>query len=99
MSMRVTDLEKFALEQIWRPYQTKMGYDDRLTSLPVSLEKTAELLATDDTGWATVVLDRITRIGIRFPTYIQHPLVEVVRSAALSQSPSKPAGGSTDENH
>lgn len=85
--MKVTDLEKFALEQIWRPYQTIVGYEKRLECLPVSLENTAESLK-QDTYWSRLVLDRLRGMNrhrhITFPSYIQHPLVDVVR-AALAQ--------------
>lgn len=82
---RVTDLEEFALTQIWRPYQTKMGYENRLERLPMSLEETAKLLTTDETGWSAVVLDRICNIGFRFPPYIVHELVSVVNAAQHSR--------------
>jgi hypothetical protein len=80
---RITDLEKFALEQIWRPYQNHdaFGYERRLESLPMSLEETAQALITDTTGWSKLVLDRICAIGFSFPSYISHHLVDVVRTA------------------
>lgn len=79
-NQRVTDLEKFCLEQIWRPYQSKVGYEDRLERLPMSLEETAAKLR-EDSEWSGVVLDRVARIGFRFPSYIHHPLVDVIRAA------------------
>ena len=82
---RVTDLEDFALTQVWRPYQSKMGYEDRLERLPMSLDETARLLTTDDSGWASVVLDRICNIGFRFPPYIVHELVSVINAAQSSR--------------
>lgn len=81
VSERITDLERFALEHVWRPYQNKMGYEKRLERLPVSLEETAKLLVTDETGWSKSVLDRIAAIGFRFPPYINHPLVDTIRAA------------------
>ena len=82
--MRITDLEKFALEQIWRPYQSMVGYEKRLERLPVSLESTAESLK-QDTEWTRCVLDRLQGMNrhrrITFPPYIQHLLVDVVRTA------------------
>jgi hypothetical protein len=81
MSKRVTDLEKFALEEVWRPYQTLMGYEKRLERLPVSLEETAKLLVVDETGWSKCVLDRIAAIGFTFPSYVQHTLVRVIQAA------------------
>lgn len=81
MTKRVTDLEQFALEHVWRPYQTLMGHEKRLEKLPMSLEDTAKLLITDDSGWAGNVLGRIVAIGFTFPPYVMHPLVDVVRLA------------------
>lgn len=81
---RVTDLEDFALTQIWRPYQNKMGYEARLERLPMSLEETAKLLITDESGWSAVVLDRICNIGFRFPPYVVHELVNVINTAQHS---------------
>lgn len=81
MAERITDLEKFCLEQIWRPYQSLAGYDRRLTSLPMSLVETAAKLR-EDSEWSRHVLDRLKAIGFTFPGYIHHPLVDVVRSAA-----------------
>lgn len=82
--MRITDLEKFALEQIWRPYQSTVGYEKRLERLPVSLESTAEFLQ-QDTEWSGLVLSRLRGMHrhkrITFPSYIQHPLVDAVRTA------------------
>lgn len=78
--MRVTDLEKFALEQIWRPYQGMCGlceYEPRLERLPMSLEETAAQLLTD-TEWSRCVVGRLAGIGITFPSYISHPLVTIV---------------------
>jgi hypothetical protein len=85
MDKRITDLEDFALTQIWRPYQTKMGYEDRLERLPMSLDETARLLVTDETGWSSAVLNRICAIGFRFPPYIVHELVNVINAAQASR--------------
>lgn len=84
---RVTDLEKFALEEIWRPYQSMKGYEKRLEKLPCSLRETFEQLATDNTGWADRVLARTDAIGFSFPSYIVHPLVELVAAKASRLSP------------
>lgn len=82
---RITDLEKFALEQIWRPYQNRDGFafgqERRFETLPMSLDETAKLLITDESGWANAVLDRVCAIGFTFPSYVQHHLVEVIKTA------------------
>lgn len=85
MAKRITDLEEFALAQIWRPYQTKMGYEDRLERLPMSIDETAKLLVMDETGWSSAVLDRMCNIGFRFPPYIVHELVNVINAAQASR--------------
>ena len=86
MGKRVTDLDKFALEEVWRPYQTRMGFDRRLEAIPMNLEKTARLLITDETGWSDLVLSRISACGFWFPDYINHPLADVVRAARATRS-------------
>jgi hypothetical protein len=77
---RITDLERFALEEIWRPYQNIAGYEDGLKALPKSIDETAQMLALD-TEWSRRVLSRIAAIGFSFPGYIRHLLVDVVRRA------------------
>ena len=79
--MRVTDLDKFALEEIWRPYQTMKGYERRLERSPMSLTETALELLHDRTGWAQRVFDRLRGIGVQFPAYVQHSLVDVIKAA------------------
>lgn len=86
MAKRITDLEKFALEHVWRPYRDRMGFDARLEVMPRNLEDTAKLLITDESGWSDLVLDRITAIKFYFPNYIVHPLVDVIKAAQASRS-------------
>lgn len=86
--MRVTDLEKFALEQIWRPYQNRTGYDARLKSLPMSIDATASRLqAPEHAVWAALVFGRLALIGVQFASYLSHPLVDVVRLGIKNASP------------
>jgi len=77
--MKVYNLEQFALEQIYRPYQTMLGFgfDEKLKRLPYSLEKTVELLK-EKSEWSSLVLSRIKGIGVTFPEYIKHELVDLV---------------------
>jgi hypothetical protein len=77
---RITDLEKFSLEEIWRPYQSLRGFEKRLDAPPYNLGDTARMLK-DVSHWSRCVLDRLHKIGFNFPTYIQHPLVDVIASA------------------
>ena len=78
--MRVTDLEKFSLEQIWRPYQTLKGFEERLMSAPYNLGDTARMLQEDD-EWSRAVIYRLCGIKPTFPAYIVHPLIDVVKAA------------------
>lgn len=80
---RVTDLERFSLEDIWRPYQGMPGSglpwsDKRLKKVPMSLEETAALLRVPS-PWSGAVLSRLARCKVVFPSYVQHPLVDAVR--------------------
>lgn len=77
--MRVTDLEQFALEQIWRPYQSLAGYETRLTSLPMTLDDTARLLS-EPSEWSARVIGRLRDIGLTIPAYIQCELADVLRA-------------------
>jgi hypothetical protein len=80
MTKRITDLEEFCLSQVMRPYQTMLGYEERLERLPTSIEQIAAMLAVD-CDWSRCVLDRINAIGFTFPSYINHPLVDVVKAS------------------
>lgn len=80
MARRVTDLDKFSLEEIWRPYQTKAGFSERrLEKPPLDLDGTAAVLAKDS-EWSRAVLDRARACKFYFPSYVQHPLVDLIRS-------------------
>lgn len=76
---KVTNLEKFALEQIFRPYQTMLGFEKRLEKLPFSIDEIPNLMANNP-EWASVVLDRIKRIGFYFPVYIKHDIVRIIKT-------------------
>jgi hypothetical protein len=95
--MRVTDLEKFSLEQIWWPFQTLAGLSKaRLTSTPYSLDETAQILS-EDSQWSECVLGRLSRIKPDFPAYIVHPLVDVVRAATAEVAALSPLDGAASE--
>jgi hypothetical protein len=79
MTTKVTDLEKFSLEHIWRPYLTLVMEEQHLTSPPMSLDETAAKLR-EDTPWSRHVLSRIKAIGFRIPAYVNHPLADIVRA-------------------
>jgi len=75
---KITDLEKFTLEHIFRPYQTMIMDENRLEKLPMPLDEVA-LYADANPEWWDVVHDRIKRIGFYFPNYINHEIVDLVR--------------------
>jgi hypothetical protein len=71
---RITDLEKFVLEHIVRPYQDTGGFGDkRLTSLPLPMDCIIDML-NEENKWSRLVLERISKIGFYFPKYIKHPI-------------------------
>lgn len=76
---RITDLEKFALEEIFRPYRNMIPEigDKRLTKLPCKLKEIPQW-AEKYPEWWKCVKGRIDRIGFRFPGYIVHPLVGII---------------------
>lgn len=79
MARRVTDLDKFSLEEIWRPYQTKAGIaEGRLEKPPLDLDGTAYALEKD-TDWSRAVLARVRACKFYFPDYVKHRLVDIVR--------------------
>ena len=83
MTMRVTDLEKFAMEEIWRPYWPIQpfpggevnGYGNTLRH---SLDQTVTALR-EHPDWREVVVGRLARIGVGFPPYVVHPLADLIR--------------------
>ena len=86
--MIIKDLEKFALSQIFRPYQTMLepfegldlrGEQKTLTRLPMPLEEIPEF-AEQNKEWRDLVLGRIEKCDFKFATYICHPLVDYLKS-------------------
>lgn len=77
MNKRITDLDKFAKEEIYLPFQTL---------IPLPRNETEPYLVwamralEDNSPWKRTVLNRITRIGFYFPEYIKHPLVDHIRA-------------------
>ncbi len=83
--IKVTDLEKFVLEQIFRPYQIALGIGDkrleRLTK-EYNLDTARELLIRNK-EWGKLVLFRASRCGFYFPDYIHHRLVPFLKNAFI----------------
>lgn len=92
MSRKVTDLEKFALQEVLRPFwptlYAEADYGFRKTyrvtdgRYPDRLEHTiaevANMLDVGPIGWRMDVFTRLHRMGVRFPDYINHKLAVVV---------------------
>jgi hypothetical protein len=85
--VKIVDLEKFCLEHIYWPYQDmimtvtdSIGREDTLKCLNHSfnLDNSVDVMKKN-TVWAELVLDRINRMRVYFPDYIQHPIVELIR--------------------
>jgi hypothetical protein len=82
--MKITDLEQFALEQVYRPYQgTLMGWNravmEHLTD-EYNLENAlAHLKKKENKDWSELVLDRIIKCRFYFPPYIRHDLVDYIK--------------------
>lgn len=96
--MKVTDLEKFALEEIWSPYwpahpdsNSRPGnletYRDHFNGrLNHGIDETAQELS-DHPEWRGLVIGRLAAIGVRFPSYVQHRLVRDVLAYIEEQEP------------
>ena len=81
--IKVTDLEKFVLEEVYRPYQRVLGISDETllkSNKQYGLENARELLIKNK-EWARAVLNRITKCHFYFPSYIKHPLVVFINNA------------------
>lgn len=89
--MKVTDLEKFAFENVWRPYWpmhpdagprsatgTPERYEDRFGKKRHTLMQTLTMLQ-ENPDYRACVIGRLAAIGVRFPEYVKHPLVDAVR--------------------
>ena len=81
---RVTDLDKFSLEEIWRPYwpmrtDLRSATRPHLKRAPKSLADTAAELSIQS-KWSDAVIDRLSRCRYVFPEWVQHPLVDVVKT-------------------
>lgn len=90
----VTDLERFSLEEVWRPYwPLHPDYDEkRLMTPPMNLERTArELVRSSE--WSDLVIDRLAACGVSFRPYVVHPLVDVIRARVARHLSCVPTGG------
>lgn len=82
MSTKTTDLDMFALEQVYRPYSSMLfGVDVRFDHLSkeYQLDTVLDMFAGNP-EWRDIVMDRIYRCDFQFPRYVIHPLVDYIRS-------------------
>jgi len=80
--IKVTDLEKFVLEQVYRPYQISLGIGDKTLehlTKEYNLDN-ARLNLIKNKKWCIEVMDRISRIPFYFPDYIKHPLLPFIKN-------------------
>lgn len=84
-SMRVTNLEKFVKEQVWNPYKNIAPFPEcpEMWVLASHLQVSNEV-----TNWANLVLNRLQGIGITFPSWINHPIVDVLVSRGVAKKES-----------
>lgn len=73
---KITDLERFAFEEVMRPYGPLLGYG-HLKALPVPMGEIPALAGANPEWWSHVT-DRLWRCGFWFPTYLVHPLVDLL---------------------
>ena len=84
MSTRITDLEKFVLEQVYRPYWTSLVKTgcvrpEKLTKGANLENAVVHLKAYPE--WANLVIDRIQRCDFTFAKYLQeHELVKFINT-------------------
>ena len=79
MNIKITDLEKFAFEEIIRPYKDFLELENRPEKNPYTLEEISSKLI-NDLEWSELVLTRIFDIGVYFPSYINHPIVTIIET-------------------
>ena len=72
---KVTDLEKFALEQIFRPFQGMLDFgEEPLKKLPMELEEMGDF-SDAHPEWRKCVADRLNKIDYYFPRYISQKVL------------------------
>ena len=76
--MKIIDVDKFILEQVYRPYQTMLGFKKRLIKQPYNNAKTIELLK-ENSEWSKRVLDRIKRCNFKYSQWINHPVIKFLK--------------------
>lgn len=75
MDRKVTDLDKFALKQIFWPYQSMIGLGETaIKHLPMAINE-IEDFAKKHPDWWECVINRIRKCKFYFPHYIKHTLV------------------------
>ena len=79
--MTVHNLDKFVLENIFRPYQYTLG----IRGLPLKIltkeynTDTVLKLFKDFPEWEKLVMSRINIVGVSFSKYLVHPLIDYIK--------------------
>lgn len=74
--VKITDLDKFAEQQIYNPYKRML--DDRLTEYALTLEN-VDYYASEYPEWWKKVAERIWACSFYFPYYIEHDVVKLLQ--------------------
>ena len=77
----ILDMDKFVLEQVYRPYQNELGFSwkDTLQKTPYSLDKTMELLK-EDSEWSRLTISRLIGCKFKFNKWLKHPLIDFINN-------------------
>jgi hypothetical protein len=79
----IYNLKRFVLEEIMRPYQTMIGFDEkRITESDFKLFDVIHLLE-EHKEWKGCVFDRLRAIQYCLPMYIKHPIVNYLHDAGV----------------
>lgn len=77
--LKTTNLEQFALENIFRPYQNMINLGDHpIRILPMKLDEIPDFILANPKWWH-VVKDRIIKCNFYFPPYIKHRIINLIK--------------------
>lgn len=78
----IIDADKFILEQVYKPYQTELGFEETLKKQPFSNEKTIELLS-EASLWSQAVKNRIRRCDFKISQWVNHPVINFLKEQGI----------------
>lgn len=73
----IVDADKFVLEQVYRPYQSMLGFEKTLKKQPFDNQKTIEMLQSHN-EWSNLVIDRIRRCKFKISQWVDHPVINYI---------------------